>query len=811
MRRRLGLTLAAALTAAAAGTAGLARPATARADMVLPDAGGVALVPTGVINATGPSVSNDGRWVVYGAQADPDESGVSRRTVMRTDLHTGDMVELSSVPDGMRPGDTILPRISGDGCVVVAISQIAYDLFRDDDRDARWDVYRLVVPECGGQPNAWELVSAGPLGTARDSVFVDSPPTVSGSGAVIAYVHQSDATLYPLATITVVDATIPIDGSGRNREVAGVPVEAPARAYRYRGFTQPSLSQNGRHLAFTADADAAALLPGWGSGHERGGWATTQVYVWDRLAVDQTRAVHLVSAVGGSGGAPAPLGAHSPVVSGDGRVVAFVSPDRDLVPAILPRCDDRSCPTQVFRFDRDTDGNGIFDEPPRAPDLALVSAIGAGRQRARLATAGDASSWAPALTADGSAVAFVTDATNLVPSRRAGGGAANDGDLLVAEYHLGELRRVLDGEQLVDVPGAHGRPALSATGQVVVFDTLAGRALAEHVGVPDDSRGRALAVTTVTPQLALAELDFGSVLLAFESAELFANVQNAGPGAYEPGEVVIDNPAFRITGGSCTAGIIVAAGESCSVKLVFNPTAQRGYSGILTVHGRGGSNPSVSAAVRGAAGDPALLATPGGVDIAAGEVGGLAGRVAISIENVGFVPVVVDRVEMFGKNPGDFVIVSQACTGRALNARAACAVEVEFRPVAPGYRSALLRVATSIGQYTTAVLGGYAYYAPTFATAESEITAGHQFGVGGNGFPPESVVRIGFDDGGAPLAEVTTRVDGTFLALLDMPGQVRGGRRRLVATGPDGAVAVTEVLVRSAAPAVPPGVPGYGT
>jgi len=393
----------------------IATPTVAAAESLIPDAGGAALVPTGVINATGPSISNDGRWIVFAGQTDD-----GRRAIYRTDLHDGTTIELAPVPEGSRSGDTILPRISANGCVVVALTQIAFDLFRDDDRDERWDVYRLLVPECDGQPNGWELISTDVTGLARDGVFIDSAPTVSGSGAVVAYVHQSNATSFRLDTISVVDATVPVDEIGRSTTVRGMPLEPPNRAYRYRGAYQPVLSQNGRHLAFTSDADAAAALPGWSPGTQRGGWATTQVYVWDRLAADQTRAVHLIS---GRDGEPSEACAHSPVMSEDGRVVAFVSADRGLVQAVYPRCTS-TCPTQIFRFDRDTDGNGVFDEPPRTADavrrLALVSALGAGQPTAGLAVAADAAAWSPSVNADGSTIAFVTTATNLLPSRRVG-------------------------------------------------------------------------------------------------------------------------------------------------------------------------------------------------------------------------------------------------------------------------------------------------------------------------------------------------------------------------------------------------------
>ena len=171
-------------------------------------------------------------------------------------------------------------------------------------------------------------------------------------------------------------------------------------------------------------------------------------------------------------------------------MIVFTSGDRTLLPANLTHCNP-DCPSQVYRFDRDTDGNGIFDEPSRRPQLALVSAVDAGVVPLGLPEAGNAPSWSPAVNADGSQIAFVTDATNLLPSKRAGGGGEHDGDLLVAEFVLGSIRRVLDGADTTGVPGAHGNPALSKTGQVIAFDTMAAAAI-PGAAVAGGNGGRAV-------------------------------------------------------------------------------------------------------------------------------------------------------------------------------------------------------------------------------------------------------------------------------------------------------------------------------
>lgn len=762
----------------------------------------VSLSSADVSDAHDPSISADGRFVVFGGTVD------DRRSVFRHDRIKGDTIELAPIPNGVRSGDTINARLSADGCVVVAVTEVPFDLFRDDDQDDRWDVYRLVLPECGGNDNAWEIVSTSDrTGTASDSADPSVPPTLSGSGAVIGYAHPLDGAPEGVSTISVVDVTIPLNESGREQQVVGMPVEAPNRAFLYHGATRPVLSQNGRHLAFRSDTTASDVLPGWAQGPVLGDYATSQVYVWDRQDPDQRRAVHLIS---GRDGIISPAGADAPDISEDGRIIVFTSSDRTLVPAEFERCVS-ACPSQIYRFDRDTDRNGIFDELSRLPQLAIVSAVDAGVVGVGrgVPIAGDHGSWDPAVNADGSQVAFVTDATNLLTTRRPGGGDADDGDLLVAEVKLGQIRRVLDAPDATGVPGAHSHPAFSKTGQVIAFDTMAAGRIP---GVQDvGNRSRTIMTAQVTPQLSLASLDFGSVMLAFESTELRANVRNAGPGAFEPAVVTSSSANFKVTGGTCRRGVIVSAGASCEVKVTFTPTAPRAFSATLTVTGTGFAPPTVSTTVRGAAGEPTLQANPGGVELGSSVVGELGGRVAVDITNISFTPTSIVRVEIGGEHQADFAVLTQSCRNRALNPDASCAVEVEFRPKAAGYRSALLLVTTAGGAYTSAVIGGRGRYEPTFERDPStQAGPGATIGVGGKGFPVDVAVAIGFDDGATPFATVQSTPNGTFLSQLVLPTRIRSGPRRLVATAPGGVTATIEITVEGVAPQPAPRLPGFG-
>ena len=89
-----------------------------------------------VSDARGPSISADGRWVVFTGTVGP------RRTVLRTDLVANTTVELSPVPDSAPSGDTIQPELSADGCVVVGTSHHFVD-----DRPIRSVVGSVGLPD----------------------------------------------------------------------------------------------------------------------------------------------------------------------------------------------------------------------------------------------------------------------------------------------------------------------------------------------------------------------------------------------------------------------------------------------------------------------------------------------------------------------------------------------------------------------------------------------------------------------------------------------------------------------------------------
>jgi hypothetical protein len=216
----------------------------------------------------------------------------------------------------------------------------------------------------------------------------------------------------------------------------------------------------------------------------------------------------------------------------------------------------------------------------------------------------------------------------------------------------------------------------------------------------------------------------------------------------------------------------------------------------------------VSADIRGTGGEPALAIDPAGLDFDPVVVGAAGGRRTVDVKNVSFAPTSISSIRIGGANAGDFAVVGQSCTNRALNPDATCTVEVEFRPTAGFSRTAILTVGAPSGTYTAAVLSGQARYEPRLELAAGTVAAGGVLGIGGAGFPASSGITLRFADTGRAFGIVSSDASGVVLTEIAVPARERGGRRTIVASGPQGTAVTVDVVIERSA--VAPGTPGYG-
>ncbi len=190
----------------------------------------------------------------------------------------------------------------------------------------------------------------------------------------------------------------------------------------------PAISANGRYVAFASGS--SNLVPG--DTNDR-----TDVFVRD-LRSGTTRRVSVAG-----DGTQANHGSHAPAISADGRYVTFASVASNLVPG-------------------DTNHTGdVFVRDLRSGTTRRVSVAGNGAQ-------GNHSSYGSAISADGRYVAFLSDASNLVP-----GDTNGASDVFVRDRRSGTTRRVSVAGNGTQGNLDSGDQAISADGRYVAFDSYA--------------------------------------------------------------------------------------------------------------------------------------------------------------------------------------------------------------------------------------------------------------------------------------------------------------------------------------------------
>ncbi|MGE0140819.1 MAG: choice-of-anchor D domain-containing protein [Ilumatobacteraceae bacterium] len=743
----------------------------------------IAPQPVAEVFGSFPSVSDDGRFIVY--EGKPTDGSGRQRTVWLRDAAAPEVdgkpapdVELTVPSPDAKSGESVRPVISGDGCVVAVITQIAYDLFRDDDTGHRYDVYAMVLPHCeGGALGDWQLVSSQSSkdGDTRalDRVVPDDAPAISQSGTIIAFTHLGRSNKDPVINTTVVDLTKPLGVEGRSTRVAGTPLLPPNTTFLYRGQREPDVSDDGRYVTFTSDAVSNSAVPEWGGGPVPGDYATSQVYLWDRQALDPATAVTLVSTVDGH---PARDGAGSAVISGNGQYVAFESASIDMAgSASLPEC-GAVCPPQVYRYDQVARVHMLVSRANTAEGQTWVAADHGASQ--------------PTISDDGTQIGFVTRSRNLFPTLASAGLEVGDGEIVVAEVNRGLVRRAsTSGDGITPAPAVNAHPVLSGPGHVVVFDTLAATAFTGA-----DAVGRQVVSVLRTPQLSVPALDVGTVALGYAGPEWYVGIRNEGPSTFVPTTVEVSNPDFAVTGGTCALGLPVPPGETCTVYLVLTPTIPGPITADLTVSESMFGGTSVTSVVRGAGGEPALRNSAGEGDYPSTVVGQESQPISFEIANIGFAPTTIARISLTGDNPKDFKVTRTSCYGYLLNPGATCSIDAIFKPTEPGYRSATMIVSTDLGQYTSVVMVGDATRVATLEVADAKVRAGDGVGLGGAGFKPNATVTISWADGRGESITVTTGKDGSFLAVLPTRPGERLGDRVVVAQSLD-AVARVDVQI----------------
>lgn len=320
------------------------------------------------------------------------------------------------------------------------------------------------------------------------------------------------------------------------------------------------------------------------------------------------------------------------------------------------------------------------------------------------------------------------------------------------------------------------QPSLSSNGRYVAFASAANAELSGTTlpaGTEVWMRQRPIALD-ITPGL-----DFGTIDPGTTSAPKTATVTNTSGVAINIGAVIPPAAPFSITSNTC--GGSLPAGASCSITLVFSPTAPGSASSSVTVTGDG---LSVSASLVGVGRNnltPGFLTIkPTAANYGSGPLGTVIAPKKFTVTNPGQTAVPLAGADLSGDGRDQFTITSNGCTG-TLAPAASCIVQVGATITREGSLSATLAVIGTGGQTAQATLRIAAVFTPTLKMNPGVVAPGEVTSAVGAGFPPNIDVQLAFA-GEAPFATVHTLDDGSLhYDLLLLPHGIRIGGTQIVA------------------------------
>jgi len=377
-----------------------------------------------------------------------------------------------SVGAGNTQGDgrSFIPALSADGRYAAFYSD-ASNLVAGDTNGARDAFVRDLQT---GETTRVSISSSG--GEANGDSFA---PAISSDGRYVAFASSAsnlvdgdtndanDVFVRDRQSNTTARVSVGFDGSQANG-----------------GSDQPSLSGDGRLVAFTSAA--TNITSGDANGNR-------DAFVYDR----QTGTAVNISV--DSAGTQADLDSFTPMLSANGRFVAYTSFADNLIPDDLNEGSDVfvrdlqanttervseytghyegegdslrpsiSADGRYVAFDSD-DWNLVWGDTNDDFDVFVNDRATTVTTRLSIDDSGTQSSGAsnrPSISADGRYVAFYSEASNLVP-----GDTNGATDVFVHDQRSGATKRISVGSSGAEANGDSVRPALSANGRLAVFES----------------------------------------------------------------------------------------------------------------------------------------------------------------------------------------------------------------------------------------------------------------------------------------------------------------------------------------------------
>ncbi len=187
-------------------------------------------------------------------------------------------------------------------------------------------------------------------------------------------------------------------------------------------------------------------------------------------------------------------------------------------------------------------------------------------------------------------------------------------------------------------------------------------------------------IATPEPDISVSPttVDFGSVIIGNTSAQTIT-VTNAGSAALNVGTLAVTGSDYSTANDFCSDST-VAVGDTCTVDVVFEPSAEGARTGTLSIPSDDPDTAVVDVALSGTgvAAQPDITVSPTSVDFGGVTVGDSKSEV-ITVTNDGTADLTITSVSSLS----DPFSITDGCTG-TLAPSDSCAITVNFAPSAVG-------------------------------------------------------------------------------------------------------------------------------
>ena len=203
-----------------------------------------------------------------------------------------------------------------------------------------------------------------------------------------------------------------------------------------------------------------------------------------------------------------------------------------------------------------------------------------------------------------------------------------------------------------------------------------------------------VAAATVSP----STLSWAGVALGNTGGPKSATLTNNSASSITIKSVLVggsNSTDFLISAKTC--GSALGPSASCSITILFRPTATGLRTATLTISTTATNSPqSVALSGTGTPSTGNLVVSPSSLSWLSVSIGNQGGAKAVTVTNSGQTAVIFSSIKVGGSNPGDFIISAKTC-GSTLAASASCSVTIRFVPLFAGNRTGTLTLVDTAG------------------------------------------------------------------------------------------------------------------